>query len=275
MRVGGVSPVSTRPGRSATVPPAATRPLPRSTPITHQTPTLSLVIPAYNQRERTVAGAHEAAAYLSDTFDDDFELIVVDDGSDAPQVIRTEDLPPGTSLHRHPRNFGKGGAIRTGVLNAHAPYVIFTDSDLPFSLDPIPTTLAWLQDGADVVIGDRELPESKCETQVTFMRRLSSFAFTFMVRRVVGLDFLDTQCGYKGYRTEVARRLYLLLGIQSFAFDVEILARAVRAGCSIRRQPLSLVHNEDSSVRLQRHAPQMLADMLVIAWRLRRGEYDE
>jgi DNA gyrase subunit A len=58
-------------------------------------------------------------------------------------------------------------------------------------------------------------------------------------------------------------------------FEVEDLARAVRAGCTIRRQPLSLVHNEDSSVRLQRHAPQMLADMLVIAWRLRRGDYDE
>jgi dolichyl-phosphate beta-glucosyltransferase len=233
------------------------------------------VIPAYNQRERTVAGAHEAAEFLSEALDDAYELVVVDDGSEAGHVVRPEDLPRGTSFHRHPRNFGKGGAIRTGVLNARAPYVIFTDSDLPFSLDPIPTTLEWLRDGADVVIGDRELPESKCETQVTFMRRLSSFAFTFMVRRVVGLDFWDTQCGYKGYRTEVARKLYLMLGIQSFAFDVEILARAVRAGCTIRRQPLSLVHNEDSSVRLQRHAPQMLADMLLIAWRLRRGEYDE
>jgi dolichyl-phosphate beta-glucosyltransferase len=268
-------PVSTRRGRSATVPTRRVSAVSRSTPISRQTPILSLVIPAYNQRERTVAGAHQAAEYLSETFDDAYELIVVDDGSEAGREVRREDLPPGTSFHRHPRNFGKGGAIRTGVLNAHAPYVVFTDSDLPFSLDPIPTTLAWLQEGADVVIGDRELPESKCETNVTFMRRLSSFAFTFMVRRVVGLDFWDTQCGYKGYRTEVARRLYLMLGIQSFAFDVEILARAVRTGCTIRRQPLSLMHNEDSSVRLQRHAPQMLADMLVIAWRLRRGEYDE
>lgn len=221
-----------------------------------------------------MASAHEATDYLASTFGGAAELIVVDDGSEASKAIAESDLPAGARLLTHPTNVGKGGAVRTGVLGARGTYVVFTDSDLPFSLDPLPTTLAWLEDGADVVIGDRELTESECAVEVTAMRRLSSFVFTFMVRRIVGLDFLDTQCGYKGYRTEVAQRLFERLAVMSFAFDVEVLARAVRGGYTIRQQPLRLVNNEDTSVRLSRHAPQMIADMLTIAVRARRGEYD-
>jgi hypothetical protein len=60
----------------------------------------------------------------------------------------------------------------------------------------------------------------------------------------------------------------------SFAFEAEILLRALKAGYRIRRLPLQLLHNEDSSVRLTRHAPEMLMDTLRIAWRVRRGAYD-
>jgi dolichyl-phosphate beta-glucosyltransferase len=201
-------------------------------------------------------------------------VLLVDDGSRPDEVPSAADLPSDVVLLKHATNVGKGGAVRTGVLAARGAYVVFTDSDLPFSLEPIPTTLAWLQDDADVVIGDRLLPESECEVQVTPMRRLSSAIFTFMVRRVVGIDFRDTQCGYKGYRAAVARRIFEGLEVTSFAFDVEVIVRALHSGCTIRRQPLRLVHNEDTSVRLSRHAPRMIMDMARIGWRARTGHYD-
>ena len=231
------------------------------------------MIPTYNQRERACQSAAEATAFLRAHLDGQSELIVVDDGSDPGKVPEQSELPAGATLVRHPQNLGKGGAVRTGVLAARGDYVLFTDSDLPFSLQPIPTTLAWLREGADIVIGDRLLPESRCETEVSGMRRLSSAVFTFLVKHWVGLDFADTQCGYKGYRTPVARALYTPLELTSFAFDVEILVRAQKAGYQVRRQPLTLVHNEDSSVRLSRHAPQMFLNTLRIGWRARRGIY--
>lgn len=202
------------------------------------------------------------------------EVLVVDDGSRPEEVPSPAELPADVVLLRHATNVGKGGAVRTGMLAARGEYAIFTDSDLPFSLEPVPTTLAWLREGADVVIGDRLLPESECEADVTAMRRLSSAIFTFMVRRVVGIDFRDTQCGYKGYRAAVARHIFERLEVTSFAFDVEVLVRALRSGYSVRRQPLRLVHNDDTSVRLSRHAPQMIADMARIGWRARMGHYD-
>ena len=198
---------------------------------------------------------------------------MVDDGSVAPEGLRSQDLPGRSKLVQHVRNEGKGSAVRSGVLDARGEYVVFTDSDLPFTLEPLETTATWLADGADVVIGDRLLPDSECVAEVTPMRQLSSAVFTFMVMRLVGLPFHDTQCGYKGYRLRAAHQLFARLETLSFAFDVEILARATAMGYSVRRQPLRLVNNDASTVRISRHAPRMLFDMTRIAWHMRRDHY--
>lgn len=237
-------------------------------------PTLSLIIPAYNQRVRSTRAAATAKAFLDERFGDRAELIMVDDGSEPEQALQQHELPPGTVLVSLPRNLGKGGAVRSGVLRARGDYVIFTDSDLPFSLEPIDLTLRWLGEDADMVIGDRLHPESVAAIEVGFARQLSSVVYTWIVNRILGLDYADTQCGYKGYRAAVAKRLFAPLQVTSFAFDPEILLRAHKAGYRVRRQPLRLVHDEDTSVRLTRHAPRMLADVVRIAWRARRGIYD-
>ena len=236
--------------------------------------TLSLIIPAYNQRARSTRAAATAMAFLRTQYAERAELILVDDGSEPEQRLAEIDLPPGTTLVRHPRNLGKGGAVRSGVARARGEYIVFTDSDLPFSLEPVATTLAWLREGTDVVIGDRLHPDSHAAIEVTQARRLSSVVYTWMVNGLLGLDYPDTQCGYKGYRAPVAKEIFAKLEVTSFAFEVEFLLRAHAAGYRVRRQPLQLVHDEDSSVRLTRHAPRMLLDVMRIAWRARRGRYE-
>lgn len=196
---------------------------------------------------------------------------MVDDGSRPDQTVEPADLPEGVTLVRLPTNLGKGGAVRAGVERARGEYVVFTDSELPFTLDPVEATLAWLAADADVVIGDRLHPESACAIRASPLRRLSSAVYTFLVNHLLGLDYADTQCGYKGYRAAVAKDLFGRLKVTSFAFDAELLLRAQRSGYRVRRQPLKLVHDEDSSVRLGRHAPRMLADVAWLAWRTRTG----
>jgi dolichyl-phosphate beta-glucosyltransferase len=164
--------------------------------------------------------------------------------------------------------------VRSGVLQAGGSYIIYTDSDLPFSLEPIAVTLDALRGEADIVIGERQPEGSPAMTRITPARRLSSVIYTVMVYRVLGLEYPDIQCGYKGYRAAAAKDLYGRLEITSFAFEAEILLRALKAGYRICRLPLQLLQNEDSSVRLTRHAPEMMMDTLRIAWRVRRGVYD-
>lgn len=238
------------------------------------TPTLSLIIPTYNQRGRTVRALTDAMGFLRTHYGDGAELIVVDDGSKPERAMRAEDVPPGTILVHHAQNLGKGGAVRSGVARARGQLIVFTDSDLPFSLEPLATTVAWLNDGADIVIGDRLHPESVAAIQVTPTRKLSSVVYTWMAKNLLGLDYPDTQCGYKGYHATVAKDLFRRLEVTSFAFEAEILLRARKAGYRVRRQPMRLLNDEDTSVRLTRHAPRMILDILRIAWRARRGRYE-
>jgi dolichyl-phosphate beta-glucosyltransferase len=236
--------------------------------------TVSLIIPTYCQRARTGRAAAAAMEFLRSRFFEQAELIVVDDGSPPGQGVAAGDLPSGTMLIRHQRNLGKGGAVRSGVLRARGSYIVFTDSDLPFSLEPLDTTLDWLREDTDIVIGERQHLEPSPDIEVTWARHLSSVVYTWMVHNLLGLDYPDIQCGYKGYRAAVAKDLFGRLEVTSFAFEAEIMIRAQKAGYRIRRLPVRLVHNEDSSVRLTRHAPRMIIDTLRIAWRARRGAYD-
>ena len=233
---------------------------------------LTVVIPSFNQRARASRSATETSQWMDHRFYGRSELIVVDDGSRAGEAVREDDLPAGAILVRHERNLGKGGAIRSGVARARGLYVVFTDSDLPFALEPIERTLLTLREGADVVIGDRLHPESSATAPVGPLRRLSSAVYTWLVNHALGLDYADTQCGYKGYRAAAARELFGRLRVTSFAFDAELLLRAHAAGYRIVRQPVRLVHNEDSSVSLLKHAPGMLWDVARLAWwRYRRA----
>ncbi len=236
--------------------------------------TLSLIIPSYCQRARTGRAAAAATKFLQSQFFEQAELIIVDDGSPTGQAVELGDLPLGTTLIQHPRNLGKGGAVRSGVLRARGSYIVFTDSDLPFSLEPLDTTLQWLREDADIVIGERQQLESPSSIEVTWARHLSSIVYTWMVHNLLDLDYPDIQCGYKGYRAAAAKALFGRLQVTSFAFEAEIMIRAQKAGYRIRRLPVSLLHSEDSSVRLRRHAPRMIIDTLRIAWRARRGAYD-
>lgn len=236
--------------------------------------TLSLIIPAYNQRARTGRAAVAVTEFFRARSFERTELIVVDDGSLPGQVVEPGDLPSNTMLIHHPRNLGKGGAVRSGVIQARGRYIVFTDSDLPFSLEPLATTIEWLRDRADIVIGERQRIASPSAIKVTWARQLSSVAYTWVVHHLLGLDYPDIQCGYKGYRAAVAKDLFGRLKVTSFAFEAEIMLRAQKAGYQIHRLPVRLVHDEDSSVRLTRHAPRMLLDILHIAWRARRGAYD-
>jgi glycosyltransferase involved in cell wall biosynthesis len=160
--------------------------------VSHGPIKLSLVVPAYNQRARSTRAAGVAGEFLARHYGDRAELIVVDDGSVPEQRLRAEELPAGAVLVAHPQNRGKGGAVQSGMARARGDYIVFTDSDLPFGLEPLATTLAWLEEGADIVIGDRLHPESMAEIDVTSTRRASSVVYTWMVSRLCGLDYPDT-----------------------------------------------------------------------------------
>jgi dolichyl-phosphate beta-glucosyltransferase len=234
---------------------------------------LSIIVPTYNAGSLAESSARALYAYFSD-LGYEFEIVIVDDGSDVGTRPTASLLPPRTRLLQLDENYGKGCAVRTGLLAARGSCRIFTDVDLPYGLDSIAgARRAIVDDGADFAYGDRSLPESSREAHPSWRRRLSSALFRSAVSSIVGLPPTDTQCGLKAFRGDVADAIGPLLRTDHFAFDVEIFRCAIENGLRATPIPVRLVNEDVSTVRLLRDSVTMLRDLVTIRSRARRGEY--
>jgi dolichyl-phosphate beta-glucosyltransferase len=232
---------------------------------------LSLVVPAFNEAPRL----GEKAIYLANAVTSGVidpmttELIVVDDGSTDGTALVAQRLLgpvfPRMRILRLPRNSGKGAAIRVGAAAAAAPIVAFMDADM--SVDPTQLPLlVEAMEGADVAIGSRALTGSvvQCDNR---QRVVMGRTFNRLVNAVTKVGIKDTQCGFKAFRTPVARLLFHLMVVERFAFDVEVLCLAQRLGMQISEVPVQWKDAQDSTVRPISDAMAMTLDVLRLRFR--------
>jgi dolichyl-phosphate beta-glucosyltransferase len=237
------------------------------------TPTVSLVLPAYNEQHRipplldvlrsTAAADLEAAGLEL------LEIVLVDDGSTdgTPALIEAEAArDPRLRAITLSHNRGKGGAVCAGVEAARGELSLIADVDLSTPLSEIGKLYEPLREGADIAIGSRTLDPSI--VQRSTYRRLLGRAFNLLVRALTGLRHRDTQCGFKLSPTGVARGLLRGQLIERYAFDVETLMRARHAGYAVQEVPVIWIENPASPVGLHT-AWRMAWDTLWLTWRLR------
>ncbi len=231
------------------------------------------MLPCYKAAPLALRSVSRLAAFLS-TLDESWEIIVVDDGGEDFESDAFIDEPR-VHLLKLPRNQGKGAAVRAGMLAATGRVRVFTDIDLPYDLELLPTIERLISRRAfHVIIGDRTLSSSSYQSRTTVARRLASAVFSQFVGTVVTGGFFDTQCGIKGIRGDVADVLFPMLRLNRFAFDVELVYVALKNHLDIHRIPVQLRHNETSSVRLLRDASQGVVDVARIKWNQLHGRYE-
>jgi dolichyl-phosphate beta-glucosyltransferase len=229
-------------------------------------PTVSIVVPAYNEAERLPATLET----LRQRSGSDVEILVVDDGSkDATAAVAREQLRTlsrgGLIQLRH--NRGKGAAVRAGMLEAHGRVIAFMDADLATDLEALPALLDALE-SADVAIGSRAVEHSVVQPG-TRTRTAMAHAFNRIARTLTGLTLLDTQCGFKAFRASAAQLLFRLTRIDGFAFDVEVLTLASRLGLTVAEVPVHWRAVEGTRVRTVADSFRMTRDLLRIASRWR------
>ena len=237
-------------------------------------PTLSIVVPVYNERRRLPlfldAAAAEAARASRDAELELVEIVVVDDGSgDGTQELLLERAA--AEPHIKPvltnTNHGKGAVVAAGVRQAVGELTLVTDVDLSTPLAELPKLARPVAAGAEVAIGSRALERDLVERSL--YRNAMSRGYNLLVRRLTGLPYRDTQCGFKLVRTDVGRALVRKQLIERYAFDVETLMRARAAGVQVVEVPVRWRQDEDSRVTPLRTAVRMAADTAWIAWRMR------
>lgn len=208
---------------------------------------LSVVIPAYNEDRTIAATVRDIAAYLAHQSYAS-EILVIDDGSRDTTAAAVEALrttTPALRLLQMPHNAGKGAAVRRGVLAAQGEFVVFLDADNATRLREIENAWPALRQPHAIVIGSRTLPESVIVARQPWRRVLVGKIGNLLIQALLLPGLSDTQCGFKVFRTAEARELFTPLTTWRWGFDVEILARARRAGYRIVEIP---VHWTDGPV---------------------------
>ena len=240
-------------------------------------PSLSIVIPAYNEAARLGRSLGELVTFLSRC--QVAELIVVDDGSDdgtpdAAERYLSECCAFDWRVLRLATNRGKGHAVRHGLLAARAPVAVFTDADLSTPITELPKLVDPIFAGdCDLAFGSRALDRRLIETRQPFYRDYAGRLFNGVLRLATGLPYWDTQCGFKAFRMAVCRQILESATIDRFAFDVELLFVAHRAGLRLREVPVRWHHEDGSKVRLSRDGPRMLADIVTVRRQMVAGQY--
>lgn len=240
---------------------------------------LIIQIPCFNEAEQLPGTLADLPREIPGV--DEVEWLIIDDGStDATVEVARQCLARDTGavsarLLRVERNRGKGYAVRAGLLAAHGRVSLFSDADLSTPIAETPKLVAPILAGeCDVAFGSRALDRSLIAERQPWRREQSGRVFNRVVRLLTGLDFSDTQCGFKAFAADACRPVFRAATLDRFGFDVELLYVAQAAGLRLREVPVRWLHRDGSKVSILRDSLGMLGEVRAVRRRAAMGEYD-
>jgi glycosyltransferase involved in cell wall biosynthesis len=238
--------------------------------------TYSIVIPAYNESGRLGATLEKVLAYVRQQ-GWDAEVIVVNDGSrdNTAEIVRAfAEKNPILRLVENPGNRGKGYSVRNGILNSRGDIVVFSDADLSSPIEEMPKLLQPLAAGADIAIGSRWLRAELQTQRQSLHRQLFGRIFNLLLRIILGLQFKDTQCGFKAFTRRAAQTILPLQRIERWGFDPEILFLARKFGFRVEEIPVRWGHSGGTRINPLMDGARMFQEMLRVRWYDLTGKYD-
>lgn len=236
----------------------------------------SIIIPAYNESARVGATLEKVLAHVAER-GWDAEIIAVDDGSrdDTVAIIRSyAEKHPGLRLLQNPGNRGKGYSVRNGMLHARGEMLLFSDADLSSPIEEADKLFGAIAEGADIAIGSRWLRSDLQTQRQPLYRQLFGRVFNLLLRTILGLNFKDTQCGFKVFTRHAAQAIFPLQSIERWGFDPELLYLAKKFKFKVVEVPVAWAHSEGTRISPLRDGTLMFLEMLKIRWNALTGKYN-
>jgi dolichyl-phosphate beta-glucosyltransferase len=235
-------------------------------------PSITLIIPMYNESSIIADTAKTVSEYMRKNFDS-YEVLFADDGSldGSGNIVRELQLP-NVRVVGYEKNRGKGCAIRTGMLEAQGEIVMFTDADLAYGTEVIKRVYDTLSaSDANMLIGSRNLSEDGYEGY-TLLRKLMSKIYIKVLCVVGGFKLSDSQCGCKAYKGEAVKEIFGRCKVDGFAFDFEAILWATKLGMKVVEMPVKLINHGDTKVNIVRDTFRMLKDLKKMKKRISRAD---
>jgi glycosyltransferase involved in cell wall biosynthesis len=239
--------------------------------------TYSLIFPAYNEGRRLGATLDKVLNYVAQEHWK-AEIIVVDDGStdDTAEIAREYvRRNPIMRLLQNPRNRGKGYSVRHGILNAHGDILLFSDADLSSPISEAPKLVAAIENGADIAIGSRWLKSELQTERQSLLRQVLGRLYNLLLRLVLGLNYRDSQCGFKAFTRRAAEMIFPVQRIERWGFDPELLFVARLYGLRVAEVPVEWGHAGASKINPIVDGMRMFGEMLSIRWNAMSGKYSK
>lgn len=246
----------------------------------------SIVIPAYNEEARITKTLTQTISFMND-FAPAFEIIVVDDGSKDKTTQFVEDFSKDHKeviLIKNPHK-GKAAAVRTGILASRGKLVLMMDADLATPLEELKRLSIWINDNNfDIAIASREGLGAIRENE-PFYRHIMGRVFNKLVKIVLGIKYQDTQCGFKLFKGEAAKKVFSNLIVYGEnmpeidkpffgAFDVEVLYVAQKMGYKIKEVPIKWVYVPTTRLNFLSNSYKMARDVIKVKIYGLRGAYN-
>jgi len=226
---------------------------------------ISVVIPAFNEEARLKNTLDKITFYL-DTVFADYEIIVVDDCStDKTVLVACEFLDKKVKILKNKKNMGKGYSVRKGVMNAKFDLVLFADADMATPIEELTKFVHTIEQGYDIVIASRNLSRSNIVVRQPMYRQLLGKSFPLLVNFALLPGYKDTQCGFKLFKTALAKQIFRKAKINRWAFDVEILYLARKAKLKVKEMPITWIDKQGSKLSPVRDSLRMMHDLVQIS----------
>ncbi len=227
---------------------------------------ISLIIPVYNEEKRIKLTLSNCISYFKNK-KINYEIIIVDDGSTDKTRLIVKDFSnknKNIKLTKQRNNKGKGYSVKEDMLLARGDYLLFSDADLSTPIREVEKFIKVIKSGYDIVIASRNMKGSIIPIKQPFFRSFLGTIFPFIVSLLILPGYKDTQCGFKLFKKNVAKKIFNKQKINGFGFDVEILFIAKKHNYKTKELPVTWSNALGSKINPVKDSIRMLLDIFKI-----------